>query len=127
MSDYQLRMTLDAVEECAPQLRVWIDDQLAGDLSSEKEIPLVRETETSWCARFSTEGEAFMYRIGIYALSGSRWSLSFRGAGRDGEELLFDSDELTMPKEWLVGTCDVLLLGSSHRNVRSTEAPGALS
>jgi hypothetical protein len=125
MSDYQLRMTLDAVDGCAPQVRLWIDDQPAGDLASEKEIPLTRETKGSWLARFSTEGEAFMYRIGIYALSGSRWSLSFRGADRDGRELLFDSDELTMPKEWLVGTCDASLLGPPHRGAHPTEASGA--
>ena len=42
----------------------------------------------------------------IVAASGSRWALEFRTTGEEAQELLFDSDELTMTKEWLVGTCE---------------------
>jgi len=105
MSDYQFTIKLDGIDERAPQVRVWIDDQLAGDLSSEKELALVRETKDSWSGRVSTDGSAFIYRVGIFAAPGTRWSLSFCD-GRDQQELLFDSDELTMPKEWFVGTCE---------------------
>jgi hypothetical protein len=111
MFDYQFMIKLDGIDERSAQVRVWIDDQLGGDLSSEKEIALVRETQDSWSARLSTQG-AFIYRVGIFAAPGTRWSLSFR-SGREQQELLFDSDELTMPKEWLVGTCEGIDL-SSH-------------
>jgi hypothetical protein len=117
MSDYHFTIKLEDISEGAPQVRVWIDDQLAGDLSSEKEIVLVRETRDSWTAQVSTQGSSFIYRVGIFAAPGTRWSLSFRDE-RDQQELLFDSDELTMPKEWLVGTCEALTL-SPHLHARS--------
>ena len=107
MSDYQLTMTIESADGCEPQVRVWIDDQLAGDLSSEQEIELVRENKLSWCANVSSRADVFMYRVGIYAAPGSRWTLSLRDAAQGGEELLFDSDQLTMYKEWLVGTCEI--------------------
>jgi hypothetical protein len=83
---------------------MWIDDQQSGDLTSEQEVQLRREEEAGWSAAFSADGP-FMYRVGIVAAPGTRWSLSF-SAGND--ELLFDSDELTMTKEWLLGTCEAL-------------------
>ena len=103
MSDYQLLVRLEGADPRVTQVRVWIDDQLSGDLSSEREIALVREAG-AWSAQFSVNGSAFIYRVGIFAGRGARWSLSIRGA--DDRETLFDSDEMTMPKEWLVGTCD---------------------
>jgi hypothetical protein len=106
MPDYQFSLRLDGVERSPAQVRIWIDDELHEDLSSEKEIPLSHDDEENcWAARFHANGSAFIYRIGIYAGRGARWSLSFRD-GERGDELLFDSDELTMPKEWLVGTCE---------------------
>jgi hypothetical protein len=104
MSDYQFLLRLEDVDPRSTQVRVWIDDQLSGDLSSEHEIELEREAG-AWSARFSANGNAFIYRIGIFAAHGTRWSLCFRNVDED-EELLFDSDELAMPKEWLVGTCE---------------------
>jgi hypothetical protein len=120
MFDYQFMIKLDGIAERSAQVRVWIDDQLAGDLSSEKEIALVRETQDSWSARLSTHG-AFIYRVGIFAAPGTRWSLSFR-SGREQEELLFDSDELTMPKEWLVGTCEGVELATHMLTHSAAEA-----
>lgn len=106
MGDYVFLMKLDTNDSRTPQIRVWIDDPLAGDLASEREVALVREAEDSWGARFSTEGDAFTYRIGICATPGTTWTLSFRSAD-DGDELLFDSDRLTVAKEWLLGTCEL--------------------
>ena len=104
MSDYQLLVRLEGTRPGTTQVRVWIDDQLSGDLSSEREIALVRE-DGAWSAEFSVSGNAFIYRVGLFAGRGTRWSLSIR-RGPDDRETLFDSDEMTMPKEWLVGTCD---------------------
>jgi hypothetical protein len=113
MSDFQLTLTIESAGERAPQVRVWIDDQPAGDLSSEQEIELVHDAEASWSAYFSSRGDGFIYRVGIYAAPNSRWSLSLRHAGHNGAEFLFDSDELAMPKEWLVGTCELAQRESS--------------
>ena len=107
MSEFQLKMTLDGVNASDAQVRVWIDTELGGDLSCEQEIDLVRDDEeSSWSGLFSAEGEAFIYRVGIRATPGTAWSLSVRDASSDGEELLYDSDLLTMAKEWLIGSCD---------------------
>lgn len=110
MSAYQLTMRLEGIDPNEAQVRVWIDAQPTGDLSSEQEIELVRDEEASWSGLFSAEGEAFIYRVGIRAAPGSCWSLSVRDAAQDGEELLFDSDMLTMAKEWLIGSCEPPLL-----------------
>jgi hypothetical protein len=99
-------MTLEGIDPSDAQVRVWIDSKPTGDLSSEQELELVRDAEASWSGLFSAEGEAFIYRVGICAPPGSCWSLSVRDAADDGEELLFDSDMLTMAKEWLVGSCE---------------------
>jgi hypothetical protein len=104
MTVHQFTLKLDTASEIEPQVRMWIDDQQNGDLTSEQEVQLCREEEAGWSAAFSADGP-FMYRVGIVAAPGTRWSLSFR-AGDD--ELLFDSDELTMTKEWLLGTCEAL-------------------
>ena len=107
MSEFQLKMTLDCLNASDAQVRVWIDTELGGDLSCKQEIDLVRDDEeSSWSGLFSAEGEAFIYRVGIRATPGTAWSLSVRDARSDGEELLYDSDLLTMAKEWLIGSCD---------------------
>jgi hypothetical protein len=54
----------------------------------------------------SAESEAFIYRVGICAAPGTAWSLCVRDAESQGSDLLFDSDMLTMAKEWLIGSCD---------------------
>jgi hypothetical protein len=106
MSDYRLTMKLEGVEASDVQVRAWIDEP-SGGLSSEQEVELVQVDDASWSGLFSAEGEAFNYRVGICATPGSCWCLSLRDAGQDGEELLFDSDMLTMAKEWFVGSCEV--------------------
>jgi hypothetical protein len=125
MSDYKFVLKLDASDQSAPQVRVWVDDQLTGDLSSEQEITLERDSDDQWSAHF-TARDVFMYRVGIYAAPGSRWALSFFSGGNDERELLFDSDELTLAKEWLVGTCENSD-GVRLRRVGLLHATGALS
>lgn len=116
MSEYQLKMTLDGMGSGEAQVRVWIDSQLTSDLSSEHELELVRDDEASWSGLFSAEGEGFVYRVGICAAPGTAWSLSVRDAAGNGDELLFDSDLLTMAKEWLVGSCEPTTDESDDRN-----------
>jgi len=105
MIEHHFVLNIDRAGITEPQVRMWIDDQQTSNLFSEREVTLVRETQSSWSARFSAAGP-FIYRIGIVALPGSRWSVAFRTVGEDAQELHYDSDELTMPKEWLIGTCE---------------------
>jgi len=106
VSEYQLKMTLDGLGSGEAQIRVWIDDELSSDLSSEHELKLVRDDEASWSGLFSAESDRFVYRVGICAQPGTAWSLSVRDEAGEGDELLFDADLLTMAKEWLLGTCE---------------------
>lgn len=107
MTEHEFVLTLEtgAHPGVEPQVRMWIDDQQSGDLTSEQEVKLVRDGAADWVAAFSARGP-FLYRIGIVAAPGSRWALAFRTTGEHAEELLYDSDELTMTKEWLIGTCE---------------------
>jgi hypothetical protein len=128
MSEFQLKMTLDGVKSGDAQVRVWIDTELGGDLSCEQEIDLVRDDEeASWSGLFSAEGEAFIYRVGICATPGTAWSLSVRDASNDGGELLFDSDLLTMAKEWLIGSCEPSASESDEQGCKSGSDSGAFS
>jgi hypothetical protein len=107
MTEHEFVLTLEtgANPGVEPQVRLWIDDQQSSDLASEQEVKLVRDGFGEWVAAFSARGP-FLYRIGIVAAPGSRWALAFRTTGEQPEELLYDSDELTMTKEWLIGTCE---------------------
>ena len=105
MPDYRLVMTLEGVKNESAQVRAFIDEP-ASTLASEHEVPLVRDEVESWSGLFTAEGDMFSYRVGICAPPGSCWSLSVRAATDDSCEVLFDSDVLTMAKEWLVGTCE---------------------
>jgi hypothetical protein len=105
MSEHEFVLNIDVAERAEPEVRMWIDDPQTHELSSEREIRLVRTAQSAWSGRFEAHGP-FIYRIGIVAASGSHWALEFRTTGEEAQELLFDSDELTMTKEWLVGTCE---------------------
>ena len=62
------------------------------------------ERSASWSSAFMVcvrSENAFMYRIGITAEPGTVWTLEVREKGR---EVLRDSDTVSMPKEWLIGT-----------------------
>jgi hypothetical protein len=96
---------------------MWIDDQQTSDLASEHEVKLVRDGSAAWVAAFQARGP-FLYRIGIVAAPGSRWILEFRATGEQPEELLYDSDELTMTKEWLIGTCENIVSQRRSRDWR---------
>jgi hypothetical protein len=126
MSDYQFVLKLEGNGQLVTQVRVWIDDQLSSDLSSEQEIELMRESEDTWVAEFDA-ADVFMYRVGIVAAEGAQWSLSFSTTGDKPRELLFDSDELTLAKEWLVGTCEAVDGARLHRLGLAHVASGALS
>jgi hypothetical protein len=106
MSDYLITLKLEAVEDSDVQARVWIDSDLPGDLWSEAELPLDRVGHGAWSGRFSAAQGRFMYRVGMLAQPGTIWSLSIQNLGEQSRELLFDSDEVTLPKEWLVGMCE---------------------
>jgi hypothetical protein len=103
MSEHHIVLQIDVAEGIEPEVRMWLDDQQTCDLESEREVRLTRSTARAWTARFEAKN-AFFYRIGIAAAPGCRWSLSLHDATQ--RELLFDSDELTMTKEWLLGSCD---------------------
>jgi hypothetical protein len=103
--EFVLKLEMGANPSVEPQVRMWIDDQQSSDLASEQEVKLVRDGAADWVAAFSARGP-FLYRIGIVAAPGSRWALAFRTTGEQAEELLYDADELTMTKEWLIGTCE---------------------
>jgi hypothetical protein len=126
MSEYQFVLKLEGNGQLESQVRIWIDDQLGGDLSSEQEIELSRESDDTWVAEFSAR-DAFMYRVGIAAVAGSQWSLSFSSVGANSQELLFDSDELTLAKEWLVGTCEAVDGARLRRIDTAQVSSGALS
>ena len=113
MSEYAFVLKLECNPGIEPQVRMWIDDQETRDLASEQEVQLVRDGSAAWSAAFDAQG-SFTYRIGIVAAPGSRWTLQFRTTGEEAEELLYDADELTMAKEWLIGTCEMTSLRQSR-------------
>jgi hypothetical protein len=110
MSEHEFVLKLETTQGVEPQVRMWIDDQQTSDLASEHEVKLVRDGSAAWSAAFNAPGP-FTYRIGIVAAPGSHWAFEFRTRTTNGEqpeELLFDADELTMTKEWLLGTCEAM-------------------
>jgi hypothetical protein len=119
MIEHHFVLNIDRAGGVEPQVRMWIDDQQTSNLFSEREVTLVRETLSSWSARFIADGP-FIYRIGIVASPGSRWALAFRTVGDDAQELHYDSDELTMPKEWLIGTCEEFDADARHSSIEGT-------
>ena len=106
MADYLIKLKLEVDDDSEAQARIWIDSDLPGDLWSETEIPLDRNGHGAWAGQFSAADGRFMYRVGMLAQPGTVWSLSIQTLGSRGRELLFDSDQVTLPKEWLVGMCE---------------------
>jgi hypothetical protein len=117
MTEHEFVLKLETTAGIEPQVRMWIDNQQSGDLASEQEVRLVRDGSAAWTAAFRADGP-FLYRIGIVAAPGSRWALAFRTTGEQPEELLYDADELTMTKEWLVGTCEDIVSQQRSRDWR---------
>lgn len=73
------------------------------------ELPLHRQTSTRWVGVMGfadPSPECFYYRLGIVARAGAEWALKVRD--RVGNrDLLFDTDMLTSPKCWLIGSCSL--------------------
>jgi hypothetical protein len=106
MANYLIKLKLEVDDDSDAQARIWIDSDLPGDLWSETEIQLDRLGRGAWAGQFSAADGRFMYRVGMLAQPGTVWSLSIQTLGSMGRELLFDSDEVTLPKECLVGMCE---------------------
>lgn len=106
MADYVISLKLEVGEDSDAQARIWIDSDLPGDLWSEAELDLDHVGPGEWSGQFTANQGRFMYRVGMMASPGTIWSLSIQSLGGQGRELLFDSDEVTLPKEWLVGMCE---------------------
>ena len=106
MPDYVITLKLEVNDDSDVQTRIWIDSDLPGDLWSETELKLEHAGPGAWVGRFSAEHGRFMYRVGMLAQPGTIWSLSIQTLGAQGRELLSDSDEVTLPKEWLIGMCE---------------------
>ena len=106
MPNYVITLKLEVNDLSDVQTRIWIDSDLPGDLWSETELELEQLGPGVWAGRFSAEHGRFMYRVGMLAPPGTIWSLSIQTLGAQGRELLSDSDEVTLPKEWLIGMCE---------------------
>jgi hypothetical protein len=110
MAMIEVALSLDLNRaDCTPEARVWLDLDPQQGLGSEVEVPLWSKGRSEWRGLFSVDEarcDEFSYRVGLFAHAEAEWSLSFRRCNVDSE-LLTDSDRLTMPKTWLVGSCSV--------------------
>jgi hypothetical protein len=105
MAAYELHFAIDGKSaNRTPDVRIWVDPDLEAGLGTETELSLRSHAENCWSSAFmvcARNTNAFMYRIGIAAEPGMVWTLEVRERGR---AVLSDSDTVSMPKEWLVGT-----------------------
>ena len=110
MAMIEVALSLDLnTADCTPEARVWLDLDPEQGLGSEVEVPLWPKGRNEWRGLFSVDEarcDEFSYRVGLFAHAEAEWSLSFRKCNVDSE-LLSDSDRLTTPKTWLVGSCSV--------------------
>jgi hypothetical protein len=104
----ELTVTLSLAERgLTPQARAWVDLQPDGSLHSELELPLHPRGSGRWMGVMGVAEptpECFFYRLGIVAHAGAQWSLKVRDRDR-GRDILVDTDTLTSPKCWLIGSC----------------------
>jgi hypothetical protein len=107
MPCYELKVRLKRWTVAEPAVRAWLDPDLdAGGLASEVELPLRRVDQSEWRAAFLLAApRTFLYRIGVAAEPGTVWVISIRQQGVRPREILFDSDVMACPKQWLLGTC----------------------
>ena len=110
MAMIEVALSLDLnTADCTPEARVWLDLSPEQGLGSEVEVPLWPKGRNEWRGLFSVDEarcDEFSYRVGLFAHAEAEWSLSFRKCNVDSE-LLSDSDRLSTPKTWLVGSCSV--------------------
>ena len=108
MALIEVRINLEStLASVTPDVRAWVDLRPEGGLESEIELPLLRSSENEWSGAFMLRDRLdFLYRIGLMAHAGARWSLSVRRRGAS-RELLADGDTLPLAKSWLVGSCSL--------------------
>ena len=110
MASYELKVSiLGGPDHDGGDVRAWIDRNLSGNLSSERELKLKRE-RACWSARFQIrvkDCKRFAFRVGLVAESGALWQVSIRECAVD-QVVFEDSDVLVDAKQWLLGTCDVV-------------------
>lgn len=90
-------------------LRAWVDDAMMGGFQSDKELLVSRQGD-SWTATFDVddaraESACFWLRLAVSGQPGTSWRFTVRRRGSADAVLLSDADVLTLPKEWLVVTC----------------------
>jgi len=104
----ELTVTLSLAERgLTPQVRAWVDLHPDGSLHSELELPLHAQRPGRWTAMMGIAEptpECFFYRLGIVSHVGAQWSLKVRDRDRR-RDILVDTDTLTSPKCWLIGSC----------------------
>lgn len=98
-----------------PEARAWVDLDPEGDLRSEIELPLHRQKHWRWVGVMGfaePSADSFFYRLGIVAHEGAEWALKVRDRVT-GRDILVDTDMMTSPKCWLIGSCGLRTL-SQH-------------
>jgi hypothetical protein len=95
-------------EQSAPDVRFWVDAGWSADLGSEIEVALELRRRWVWIGTLTLPQPApsFFYRLGISACAGVDWTLRIHQPG-SGRDLMVDEDRMTMPKCWLLGSCDL--------------------
>lgn len=125
MSLFQIELRTSGAATRQSAFRAWVDPASAGALESEIEVHLQR-TEQCWSGAFlihRQKSSSFFYRIGIVGRIGSCWSLSIRDVSR-GLLLAEDSDYLSEPKTWILGSCG--LRAEDARESASAQLPLAV-
>jgi hypothetical protein len=112
MALIEVRIALEStLVDVTPEVRAWVDLSPDGGLGSERELPLQRDGAHEWIGAFVVRDSLdFLYRVGLLAHPGARWSLCLRHRGSN-RELLSDCDTLPLAKSWLVGSCRVASAG----------------
>lgn len=96
--------TRDAAQ--VPEIRAWVDPQAERGLDSEVELKLEPISQGRRHAEIVlAEPQAYLfYRVGIVADPSTVWHLLIRDR-RSGCVLHEDSDQLALPKGYLIGNC----------------------
>ena len=110
---------------CRPEVRAFVDPSPDGGFGTEREISMQRR-EDAWHGAIALPDDlpgVFLYRLGLAAPAGARWSYRVTQRGL-GQPLAADADCLPQGKCWLVGTCEL----PAHREARvRAQAASALA